>query len=198
MNFWRFSKSKTLILTLLISGTATILLLGTISLQSSRAVHQAPLPQAILVLEGNTERIEFAAQFAKSHPNLPIWISGNPDGLELNQSIFQQAGISTQHLNFDFCATDTVTNFTCNVKTFVNKDIHHVYLITSNYHMARSQAIATLVFGIHGIVVTPVPVVANHYQPESWLRTFRDCIRSVIWMVTGRTGARFNPALYHH
>jgi len=41
-------------------------------------------PQALLVLGGATERERFAAQFAREHPNLPIWVSSgsNPEFAE--------------------------------------------------------------------------------------------------------------------
>lgn len=160
-----------------------------LSLQIAIARHRAPTPQAILVLEGRTDRIRFAANFSKSHPTLPIWISGNPEGYELNQSIFRQAGVPVFRVHYDFCATDTVTNFTCNVSTLKANDIQHVYVITSDYHMLRAEAIATLVFGSHGIVITPVEVAAPGWPAESFLKIPRDCVRSLLWLLTGKSGA---------
>lgn len=154
------------------------------------AQRQAPNAQAILVLEGQTARIRYAARFATEHPELPIWVSGyNPRGLNLNKSIFRRAGIRNSQVHYDFCAIDTVTNFTCNVREFKTRNIQHVYVITSDYHMTRSLAIATLVFGSRGIVVTPVTVTSYDDRYESPLRTVRDCLRSLVWIVTGRTGA---------
>lgn len=153
------------------------------------ADYQAPEPQAILVLEGRTERIRFAAQFARTHPDLPIWVSGNPPGKHLNQVIFQQAGISAARVHYDFCAIDTVTNFTCTVPNFGVRRIQHIYVITSDYHMTRSLAIAYIVLGSRGIVATPMIVPSIDYPVESPLRTVRDCVRSLVWLVTGRTGA---------
>lgn len=165
------------------------------------ALNQVPSPQAILVLEGNPNRVEFAAWFARSHPSLKIWVSGNPDGLRLNRSIFQRLGISDQRIHYDLCAVDTVTNFTCTVEGFATQDIRHLYLITSDYHMARSRAIAAMILGNRGIVVTPVSVPSDKNQSEertqsdSLIRTLRDCIRALVWIVTGRSGASLNPDL---
>lgn len=150
---------------------------------------QVPQPQAVLVLEGNSDRITFAAQFAQQHPGLPIWISGNPKGLERNRRIFRQAQIPMQQVHFDFCAIDTVTNFTCNVEPFTAQQIRHVYLITSDNHMRRSPSIAILVFGSRGIVVTPVAVSSEGQPSEHLLETVRDCIRSLIWLLTGWSSA---------
>jgi uncharacterized SAM-binding protein YcdF (DUF218 family) len=170
-------------------------LAGVISIRLAIAQRQAPNPQAILVLEGNTDRIRFAADFSKSHPKLPIWISGNLEGLDLNQSIFREAGVPLRQVHYDFCATDTVTNFTCNVDGFAEHHIQHVYVVTSTDHMPRSLAIAAIVFGSHGITATPL-VVPSDDPDESWLRILRDCIRCVIWLMTGWTAASLNPALY--
>lgn len=170
-------------------------LAGVISIRLVIAQHQAPIPQALLVLEGNTDRIRFAAQFSKSHPTLPIWVSGNPEGYHLNQSIFRQAGVPLHQVHYDFCATDTVTNFTCNADEFVDRHIQHVYVVTSRHHMSRSLAIAAIVFGSRGITSTPLEVPSDR-TVESWLRTVRDCIRCVIWLVTGWTTANLNPTLY--
>lgn len=189
-------RSKQVRRLLICTSIGIVVLSSVIPIRLAIALQEAPAPQAILVLEGNVDRIRFSAQFSKTHPNLPIWISGNPDGKDLNLDIFRRAGISQQRLHFDFCATDTVTNFTCNVSTFAEQDIRHVYVITSDYHMSRSQAIAALVFGSHGIAITAVPVESQITRVESPLRTIRDCIRSIIWIFTGITGARFNPALY--
>lgn len=180
----------TIALLLLVGGLG--LTLGTIALRIAIARHQAPIPQAILVLEGRTERIVFAAHFAQAHPHLPIWVSGNPQGLALNQSIFRRAGVPATQVHYDFCAVDTVTNFTCTVQALADGHIRHVYVLTSDYHMARSQAIGAIVLGSRGIAITPVAVASQDSQPESPLRLLRDSLRALLWLFTGITGARLH------
>ncbi|WP_416665925.1 YdcF family protein [Egbenema bharatensis] len=153
------------------------------------AQHQAPEPQAVLVLEGSPERVKFAAQFSQAYPTLPVWISGNPGALTFNQALFEQVGIPEQQVHYDFCATDTVTNFTCNADTLAAQGIQHIYVITSDYHMPRSLAIAAIVLGSRGIFVTPISVTSGQSSSESLVRIFRDCVRSMVWVLTGRTGA---------
>ncbi|MFH7243842.1 MAG: YdcF family protein [Spirulina sp.] len=165
------------------------LTLSIIALRLAIAYHQTPYPQAILVLEGRTERVDFAAHFAQAHPNLPLWVSGNPEGLALNQAIFRRAGVPSTQVYYDSCAVDTVTNFTCTVQTFAAGHIHHVYVITSDYHMARSRAIGAIVLGSRGIAITPVAVGSDGQQQESPLRLLRDSLRSLLWLFTGITGA---------
>lgn len=187
-------------LRLVILAIMGMISIAVIPLRLAITLRQVPHPQAILVLEGNPDRVAFAAQFAQAHADLPIWVSGNPGRLKQNQRLFQQAGIAAGQVRYDFCATDTVTNFTCNVTDFSQRHIRHVYLITSEYHMARSRSIAALVLGSRGIAVTPVPVQseasADSNPPESPLRIVRDCLRSLLWLATGWTGARLKPELW--
>jgi uncharacterized SAM-binding protein YcdF (DUF218 family) len=96
-------------------------------------------------------------------------------------------------LHLDGRATDTVTNFTTLVEDFVRQKLQHIYLITSDYHMKRARAIASIVLGSHGIAVTPVEVPSQGDKSESLVRVLRDCGRSVVWILTKRTGASFNP-----
>ncbi|NEP32959.1 MULTISPECIES: YdcF family protein [unclassified Moorena] len=167
--------------------------LSIIPLRLAIARHQAPEPQAILVLGGNKDRFKFTAQFSQSHPELDIWVSDYPSNFEHNRQIFRKVGISDQRIHYDFCPTDTVTNFTCTVNYFYRQDIQHIYLVTSDYHMVRSRAIATFVLGSRGIAITPVTVPSKGYPKESKIRVIRDCIRSLLWIVTGKSGASLNP-----
>lgn len=176
-------------------GFGLLALCSIIPLRLAIAWHQAPAPQAILVLEGSSDRVQFAAQFAKSHPDLLIWVSGNPNGLFLNKTIFRRAGIPEQQVRYDFCATDTVTNFTCNADTFANQNIQHIYLITADFHMLRSLSIAAIVLGSRGIFATPVSVPSQHKLKESPFKIVRDCLRSLVWILTGYTGANLR---YRH
>jgi uncharacterized SAM-binding protein YcdF (DUF218 family) len=164
-----------------------ITLISIIPVRFAIAYHQAPYPQAILTLGGGKERELFTARFAKNYPSLDIWVSS---GLPPHQAlaIFQSAGIPNKRLHLDYRAVDTVTNFTSLVTDFKQRRIHHVYLITSKTHMPRALVIATLVFGIQGIVVTPISFASPNAE-EPFIHILRDCGRSLLWIVTGRTGA---------
>lgn len=172
-------------------------LFGVIPIRMAIAHQQAPTPQAILVLGGDTRRMRQAAKLMQSQPELEVWVSDLRWTFERNRRVFRQAGIAAQRLHFDFCPVDTVTNFTCLVadEEFTAEAIQHLYLVTSDYHMARARAIATIVLGSRGIVVTPVPVPSRGREPETWWRIGRDSLRSLAWIVTGRTGAKLGPQL---
>lgn len=153
------------------------------------AFHQASQPQAILMLGGTAlgERETFTAEFARWYPSLNIWVSS---GLAPNKTrqIFRASGIPDSRLYLDYRAIDTVTNFTTLVGDFKQQQIHHIYLITSQEHIPRARAIATIILGSQGIAFTSLAVPSN--QPEeSILTIIRDIARALLWVFTGYTGA---------
>lgn len=166
-----------------------------ITVRMAIAFHQAPVPQAIFVLGGDAERMRFAAKFWQSHQNLDIWISDFAWNLDNNRRICLKFGVPEVKLHLDGRATDTVTNFTTLAGDFVEQRLQHIYLITSDYHMRRAQAIATIVLGSQGIMVTPVAVTSKNQPSESLVRVLRDGGRSFLWIVTRRSAARFNSRL---
>ena len=152
-----------------------------------------PNPDTILMLGGGLVRETFTAQFAQLYPNMDIWVSTRSSSHE-SQAVFQSAGIDDHRVYLDHRAIDTVTNFTSLVHDFKERDIHHVYLITSDFHMRRSQAIAFFVLGSQGIAYSPVAIPSD--QPdESLIRVARDVGRSILWIATGHTGASLHPQL---
>jgi uncharacterized SAM-binding protein YcdF (DUF218 family) len=173
-----------------------LVLFSYIPMQLALAAYLSPQPQMILTLGGGPEREAFTAQFAQRHPDLDIWVSTGVEAQEA-RAIFRERGIAADRLHLDYRAVDTVTNFTTTVDTLQQRNIRHVYLITSDFHMNRALAIATLVFGSQGIVVTPVAISTQDERRESVLRILRDSGRSILWIATGRTGSSLgtNPAL---
>lgn len=144
-------------------------------------------PEAVLVLGGAAERERFAAEFAKQHPNLPVWVSSgsNPEYAEW---VFMQAGIDPNRLHLDYRAVDTVTNFTTLADYFKQSRIRSVYLITSDYHMVRAQVIGGIVLGSRGIDFHPVSVPSDQ-SPEPITKVMRDAARAMLWVATGETGS---------
>lgn len=144
-------------------------------------------PQAVLVLGGAAERERFAAEFAKQHPELPVWVSSgsNPEYAEW---VFTEAGIDPTRIHLDYRAVDTVTNFTTLADYFKTRNIRSVYLITSDYHMRRAQVIGEIVLGSRGIDFQPVAVPSKR-SPEPMNKVVRDAARAVLWVTTGRTGS---------
>ncbi|AFZ21351.1 YdcF family protein [Allocoleopsis franciscana] len=174
---------------------AFLLLLSIIPVRLAIASYQAPHPQAILTLGGGRDREEFTAQFAQYYPSLEICVSsGLPPNLA--RPIFRAADIPDSRVHLDYRAVDTVTNFTSLVANFKHQGIQHLFLITSDFHMPRAKAIATIVLGSQGIAFTPVSIPSD--KPlESEFHVLRDVGRALLWLVTGRTGAalRTNPII---
>jgi uncharacterized SAM-binding protein YcdF (DUF218 family) len=152
--------------------------------------NQIVQPQAVFVLGGSTKNLErekFTADFAKKHPNLPIWISGGSPPRS-TQKVFTKAGVDPERLNLDYEAVDTVTNFTTLVDDLQDRGIKSVYLITSEFHMRRACVIAEIVLGSRGIEFKAVPVPSKNTS-EPIEKTFRDGARAILWVATGYTGA---------
>jgi uncharacterized SAM-binding protein YcdF (DUF218 family) len=150
-------------------------------------------PQAIFVLGGEPLREQFAAKFARQHPNIPIWVSGGtPEPYA--KSVFTKAGINWRRVHLDYQAVDTVTNFTTVVERFQAQGINRVYLITSDDHMLRARIIGEVVFGSRGITIKPISVNTGR-SPESIDKSLRDGARAIVWWATGYTGATITRQL---
>jgi uncharacterized SAM-binding protein YcdF (DUF218 family) len=150
-------------------------------------------PEAVLVLGGAAERERFAAEFAKQHPDLPVWVSSgsNPEYAEW---VFTEAGIDPNRIHLDYQAVDTVTNFTTLADYFKTRKIRSVYLITSDYHMPRAQVIGEIVLGSRGIDFQPIAVPSER-SPEPISKVVRDAARAALWVVTGETGSNLAARL---
>jgi uncharacterized SAM-binding protein YcdF (DUF218 family) len=143
-------------------------------------------PQAVLVLGGHEERERYAAKLARQYPELPIWVSsGSPQ--DYARRIFLKEGIEGDRLHLDYRARDTVTNFTTLVDELKARKIKSIYLVTSENHMTRARIIGEIVFGSRGIVFRPISVPSEN-PPEPIEKCLRDGARSIIWLITGRTG----------
>jgi uncharacterized SAM-binding protein YcdF (DUF218 family) len=144
-------------------------------------------PDAIFVLGGETDREKFAARLAFNHPKLPVWVSGGAP-TSYAKKVFAKENVDLRRLHVDRHAIDTVTNFTTMVETLKRAGIKSVYLVTSDDHMTRSRLVGEIIFGSHGIAIKPVSFV-SHRPDESWQKVLRDGGRSIVWIITGKTGA---------
>ncbi|BAY02423.1 hypothetical protein NIES19_16660 [Anabaena cylindrica PCC 7122] len=144
----------------------------------------------MLVLGGSTRRLErekFTADFAKDHPDIPIWITGGSPPRYTRQ-VFTKAGVDPRRLHLDYEAVDTVTNFTTLVDELQARGIKSVYLITSDFHMRRACVIGEIVLGSRGIEFKSISV-PSETSPEPIEKSIRDGVRAILWVATGYTGA---------
>lgn len=181
-----YPRRKAVLLILLGSLALATAAAATPILKLNRVAANHPNPQAILMLGGGNGREPFTARLAQDYPDLPIWVSsGSPQAAQA----FAETGIAPHRLHIDNQATDTVTNFTTTLQPLKAKSIHHIYLVTSDYHMPRATAIATLIFGSYGIAFTPAEVPTDQAD-EPYILVLRDLIRSYLWLLTGWSGAQ--------
>lgn len=184
--WWQWILRSMIVLT-----ATSLLLVLSIKARLAVAIYQSPQPQSILVLGGGNARELLAAQLAAQKPSLDIWVSSGLLPPQANE-IFLTQNVSLTRVNLDYRATDTVTNFTTLVNKLQANDIRHIYLVTSDFHMQRSKAIAFWVLGSRGIAYTPVTVPSNQ-APEPHHKIWRDVGRSLLWILTGRTGSSLDP-----
>jgi uncharacterized SAM-binding protein YcdF (DUF218 family) len=151
-------------------------------------------PEAILVLGGAIEREHFAAEFARRHPDLKVWVSSGTNP-EYAQWVFQEADIDPDRVHLDYRAVDTVTNFTTLVDDLKQSGVESVYLVTSDYHMRRAKIIAQVVLGRHDITFQALPVPSDETVAEPLLRGLRDGARAMLWVFTGQTGSSLGERL---
>ncbi|VEP12398.1 conserved hypothetical protein [Hyella patelloides LEGE 07179] len=146
-------------------------------------------PEAVFVLGGHEAREKFAADLAKEHPELDIWVSsGSPQ--DYVTKIFTFRGISSDRLHLDYQAEDTVGNFTTLVDKLKDRGIDSVYLITSDSHMPRARIVGEIIFGSRGIAIKPISVPSQS-PPEPPEKCLRDGARAILWLATGYTGSAF-------
>ncbi|MGB3787117.1 MAG: YdcF family protein [Phormidesmis sp.] len=162
----------------------------------ARYQQQFLTPTVALVLGGAPERERFAAQFAKTHPSVEIWVSSGSNP-EYAKWVFDEAQIPSEQWHLDYKAVDTVTNFTTLVDELKAQNIHEVYLITSDYHMRRASVVAQIVLGSRGIAFKPVEIPTERLpqRPETVIRDVRDGARSLLWVVTGKTGSEWRESI---
>jgi uncharacterized SAM-binding protein YcdF (DUF218 family) len=154
-------------------------------------------PQALLVLGGAIEREKYAARYAQEHPEIKVWVSSGTNPEYAKWLFFDEFQLDRDRIILDYQAVDTVTNFTTLVDELKDQGITCVYVVTSDYHMQRAMIIGQIVLGSRGIAFRPLAVPSNGNNSENMLRSARDGARSVLWVLTGHTGAALGHSLGH-
>ncbi|MBD2566817.1 YdcF family protein [Anabaena lutea] len=175
--FWSLSKYIVLALCFILISWLTFTTITLISASSQQV-------DALFVLGGSIRREIYVAQLAKQYPQTPILIShGSPE--PCIWLIFQREAADLQHIWLENCANSTFENFCYGIPILRGWGVRKVKLITSGTHVFRAKLMAQIILSAHGIWVEPDVVKekgipGNH---ESWLKTFLDVIRSLLWAI---------------
>ena len=146
----------------------------------------------ILHLGGGMDRANKCIELAKIHPDAMILVSS-----EGGNSIeyYAERGIDPNRVFLDNTAWDTVTNFTHTYRRIKKEfKVEKVLVVTHDFHMTRSMAIANAVYWMRGI--TPIacpsggpdayasnPDVPPYEEPGNIVSD--DTIRAWVWRLTG-------------
>lgn len=142
-------------------------------------------PQRILVLGGDLDRERVGLRLAQKL-SLPLVVSGGSNP-EYAQWLVRDAGMDQSRVLLDYRAKDTFSNFTSLVDDLKRNGVRHVYLVTSEDHLARAMTVGRLVAGSRGIRLTGVPVACQPAcREETWGKRLGDGIRALTWVITGR------------
>lgn len=139
----------------------------------------------ILELGGNAARLYKVLELAEENTSAEIIISseGSPDHVV---GLLRGAGINDDRFLLDFKAWDTVTNFTETVKLIKSFKPKNLYVVTDQFHMKRSMAIANAVYFLSGIRIIPSPYMGSEpHDPEPGELIRDDRIRAWLWRLTG-------------
>jgi len=139
----------------------------------------------ILELGGNAARLYKVIELAEEHTCAEVIVSseGSPDHVV---SLLRGAGINDDRFLLDFKAWDTVTNFTETVKLIKSFKPKNLYVVTDQFHMKRSMAIARAVYFLSGIRIIPSPYMGSEpHDPENPKYVRDDRFRAWLWRLTG-------------
>lgn len=147
------------------------------------------MPDIVLVPGGDADR-ELAAVRIGSHSRVrAIVVSSGACGLaELEGALVEKVPIL-----IDRRAVCTVSNFTSLVHDLVQSRVKHVLVLTSEEHAQRAFAVARIVLGSHGIVVScervPLDKPGERRTCEPAWRVTRDVIRAAVFVLLGAEAA---------
>ena len=150
-----------------------------------RALLDTTPPELVLVLGGDVDRERVGARLARQL-DLPLLVSGGSNP-EYASWLVQEEGLTADQVQLDYRARDTLSNFTSVVDDLASQGVRHVVVVTSADHLQRSLAVGQVVAGSRGIQITGVPVACEpNCRDEGAVRRWRDWLRAVGWVVTGR------------
>lgn len=143
----------------------------------------------IICLGGDYRRNISAALIAKQNPDAVVLVS-TETGNQAVADIYKNTDVDLTRVWFDFHAWDTVSNFTETCKWVKNKKPKKLWVVTSDYHMRRSMAIARVVYALLAIELIPVKHPSGSDRKEPLSQVIACALRALVWHATGNPGGK--------
>ena len=139
---------------------------------------------AILHLGGNIKRLEETIRQAQLHPDAQIIISSE-DSIQEAVNQLKWAGIQRERVVLNPLAYDTPGNFTTTYGDVRRAGARRVYVVTDQFHMKRSIALASACYCGTGIQPIPCPYLGSplYEEPAGW--TVGGVSAVMLWRATG-------------
>lgn len=139
---------------------------------------------ALLVLGGSIRREMAAAEWARSHPGLPILISGGAPAACV-AALYERAQATRAHTTIEACATSTFDNYAFSLPRLQSWQVRRVVVLTSPQHLPRAAWLGQILLGSRGLwvevqTVSETGVPANRERP--WV-TALDVLRALGWAI---------------
>lgn len=137
---------------------------------------------SILILGGSISREIHGAKLAIENPSLPILIArGSPDPCIYR--VFARSNAPMDKVWLEVCSNSTFGNFVFALPILKQWQVKKIKLVTSGTHIRRSQWLARIMLGSHGIWVD-VDIAPEKGIPgnqEYLFKTVLDLSRGVAW-----------------
>lgn len=141
----------------------------------------------IICLGGDYRRNISAALITKQNPDAVVLVSTETENQAV-ADIYKNTGVDLNKIWFDFHAWDTVSNFTETYKWIKNKKPKKLWVVTSDYHMRRSMAIANVVYALSGIELISIEHPSDSDRKEPLSQVIACALRALVWHITGNPG----------
>ena len=105
---------------------------------------------------------------------VPIFVNSPGGGAEQRL----KPALDVQIVEFSWKAVDTVTNFSTMIPVLLAAYVSEVFLVTSDYHMHRAAAVASVMLGGRGIQFVEHVVCSDKHQ-ERVMKIVRDVSTSM-------------------
>ena len=142
--------------------------------------------KVILELGGNPAvRAPFAVNLLAETPDAHLIFSTDENPALCVQLLKDKGLFGSGRYTFDYRAWDTVSNFTATKELVMGYKPSELYVVTDGYHMPRAMAIATAVYSLSGVTITPKPASSGgNPEPQNLIEA--DKARAWGWRSTGQ------------